>query len=118
MFVPPFGDRWQPGTGFAWAQWKETNGAEGIEPPSDVKRLYELAEKFKTFSMGTEESNKIGKEVADIHMKNLWKIGLVGKSVQPIITRNTLGNFVPFKVVTYDYYWAFSFRPQQWYLTQ
>ena len=118
MFVPPFGDRWQPGTGFGWAQWKGTNGAEGIEPPSDVKRLYELTAKFKTYAMGSKESNEIGKEVADIHMKNLWKIGLVGKSVQPIITRNTLRNFVPFKVVTYDYYWAFSFRPQQWYLTK
>ena len=118
MFAPPFGDRWQPGTGFGWAQWKATNGAEGVEPPSDVKRLYELTEQFKTYSMGTSESNKIGKEVADIHMKNLWKIGLVGKSVQPIVTRNTLGNFKPFKSSTYDYYWAFPYRPQQWFLNQ
>lgn len=115
MFVPPFGDRWQPGTGFAWAQWKATNGAEGMEPPSDVMRLYELAGEFKKFELGTPESNKIGKEVADIHTKNLWKIGLVGKTIQPVVTRNNLGNFQPFKVATYDYYWALPFRPQQWY---
>ena len=118
MFVPPFGDRWQPGTGFGWAQWHETNGAEGIEPPADVKRLYEITESFKTATLGTAASNKIGKEVADIHLKNLWKIGLVGKTKQPVVVRNVVGNFKPFKVSTYDYYWAFSFRPQQWYFTK
>jgi peptide/nickel transport system substrate-binding protein len=80
--------------------------------------LYEITESFKTATLGTAASNKIGKEVADIHLKNLWKIGLVGKTKQPVVVRNVVGNFKPFKVSTYDYYWAFSFRPQQWYFTK
>ena len=118
MFVPPFGDRWQPGTGYDWANWMQTGGAEGNEPPDDVKRLYDLAEQFKTVPLGSDESNKIGKEVADIHLNNLWKIGLVGNTIQPVIAANHLANFKPFKVATYDYYWAFSFRPYQWYFNQ
>ena len=118
MFVPPFGDRWQPGTGYEWANWMQTDGAEGSEPPDDVKRLYELAEQFKTLPLGTDESNAVGKEVADIHLKHLWKIGLVGQTIQPVVAANHLGNFKPFEVATYDYYWAFAFRPYQWYFKQ
>ena len=116
MFIPPFGDRWQPGTGYQWARWKQTNGGEGVEPPSDVKNLYELADKFKNFELGSAESNAVGKKVADIHVRNLWKIGLVGKTIQPVVAHDSLGNFKPFPVATYDYYWAYSFRPYQWYL--
>ena len=118
MFVPPFGDRWQPGTGYEWANWMQTDGAEGSEPPDDVKRLYDLAEQFKTLPLGSDESNAVGKEVADIHLKHLWKIGLVGQTIQPVIAANHLGNFKPFEVATYDYYWAFAFRPYQWYFKQ
>lgn len=118
MFRSPFGDEWQPGTGFEWATWLETGGKEGTEPPADAKRVWELAEKFVLAPLGSEESNKIGREVADIHLKNLWKIGVVGDVVSPVLVTNTMGNFKPFTVKTYDYYWAYPFRPQQWYFTQ
>lgn len=118
MFVPPFGDRWQPGTGYSWAAWHQSGGSQGTEPPADVKKLYELVEEFKKHELGTPESNRIGKEMADIHARNLWKIGLVGKSIQPVVVHNNLKNFKQFPVATYDYYWAYSFRPFQWYLTE
>ncbi len=118
MFYPPFGDEWQPGTGFEWAAWKKSGGQEGIEPPADAQRLWDLAAAFVLVPLGSEESNKIGKEVADIHMKNLWKIGLVGNIVSPVIVKNTVGNFKPFTAKTYDYYWAYPFRPQQWFFKE
>ncbi len=80
--------------------------------------MWELAEKFVLAPLGSEESNKIGREVADIHLKNLWKIGVVGDVVSPVLVTNTMGNFKPFTAKTYDYYWAYPFRPQQWYFTQ
>lgn len=115
MFYPPFGDRWQPGTGFEWANWLESDGAEGVEPPDDAKRLKVLADQFVLVPLGGDESNKIGKEIADIYAKNLWFIGLVGRSISPVVVTNRLGNFKPFAAATYDYYWAYSFRPQQWF---
>ena len=65
--------------------------------------------------LGSDESNKLGKEIADIHMKNLWFIGLVGKGISPVVVSDRIGNFRPFTAATYDYYWAYSYRPQQWF---
>lgn len=117
-FVPPFGDRWSPGTGYDWANWHQSGGAEGSEPPADVKRLYELTEQFQAVEIGSEASNVLGKEIADIHARNLWQIGVVGNSILPVVTKNTLHNFAPFAVASYDYYWALPFRSYQWFLTE
>lgn len=116
--IPPFGDYFNPGTGFEWAAWKQSGGTEGIEPPEDVKRLYELAEKFLQVPLGSEESNRIGHEIVEIHVKNLWKIGTVGNVPAPVYHRNDLGNFHKYTARTYDYYWSYPYRPNQWYLSQ
>lgn len=115
-FVPPFGDYFNPGSGFAWAAWKTSGGKEGIEPPADVKTLYTLAEKFIQYPMGTADSNQIGQKIMDIHVNNLWKIGTVGEIVNPVVHRNDLGNYKKFKAKTYDYYWTYPYRSFQWYL--
>jgi peptide/nickel transport system substrate-binding protein len=115
-FVPPFGDYFNPGTGFDWAAWKSSNGAQGIEPPEDVKTLYGLSEKFIQHPLNSAESNEIGKEIMDIHVKNLWKIGTVGNIVNPIMHHNSLGNFKKFAAKTYDFYWTYPYRSVQWYL--
>lgn len=116
--VPPFGDYFNPGTGFEWAAWKRSGGKEGIEPPEDVKKLWDLATRFIQVPLGSEESNKIGHEIVGIHVKNLWKIGTVGNIRGPVYHRNDLRNFKPFTAKSFDYYWAYSFRPVQWYLSK
>ncbi len=114
--VPPFGDYFNPGTGFDWAAWKTSQGKDGIEPPADVKELYKLAEKFIQLPLGSEESDQIGQAIVDIHVKNLWKIGTVGEVVNPIIYSNKLGNYKRFAAKTYDYYWTYPYRATQWYI--
>ncbi len=91
--IPPFGDYFNPGTGFGWAAWKTSGGKDGVEPPADVKKLYELTEKFMQYPLNTPESNKLGKQIVDIHVKNLWKIGTVGEVVNPVMYRDDLGNY-------------------------
>lgn len=116
VFVPPFGDFFNPGTGFDWAAWKKTNGAEGIEPPEDIKKLWDLGERFIQVQFGSEESNAIGREITDIHVNNMLKIGTVGDIVAPFLHRNDLQNVKPITAKTYDYYWTYPYRPQQWFL--
>lgn len=116
--VPPFGDFFNPGTGFAWATWKKTDGAEGIEPPEDIKKLWDLSEQFIQVELGSEESNRLGAEITNIHVDNLLKIGTVGDIVAPFMYRNDLQNVKPLKAKTYDFYWAYPYRPQQWFLEQ
>ncbi len=114
--IPPFGDYFNPGTGFGWAAWKTSGGKDGVEPPADVKKLYELTEKFMQYPLNTPESNKLGKQIVDIHVKNLWKIGTVGEVVNPVMYRDDLGNYKTFRAKSYDYYWTYPYRSYQWFL--
>ncbi len=118
VFVPPFGDFFNPGTGFAWASWKKSGGSEGIEPPEDIKQLWELSEKFIQVEFGSDASNEIGKQITDIHVDNMLKIGTVGNIVAPFMYRNDLQNVKPITAKTYDFYWAYPYRTQQWWLEQ
>lgn len=117
-FIPPFGDYFNPGTGFGWAAWKETGGKEGVEPPADIKQLWDLSEKFLQVEMGSDESNKLGAEIVKIHVDNLLKIGTVGDIVAPFMFRNDLKNVKPIKAKSYDFYWTYPYRPQQWFMEQ
>ncbi len=116
VFVPPFGDYFNPGTGADWAAWKTTDGAEGIEPPADIKKLWDLSQKFIQVEMGTDASNEIGAEIVKIHTDNMLKIGTVGDIVAPFMYRNDLQNVKPITAKTYDFYWVYPYRPQQWFL--
>ncbi len=117
-FIPPFGDYFNPGTGFGWAAWKESGGKEGTEPPADIKQLWDLSEKFLQVQMGSDESNRLGAEIVKIHVDNLLKIGTVGDIVAPFMFRNDLKNVKPIKAKSYDFYWTYPYRPQQWFMEQ
>ena len=118
MLVPPFGDFFNPGGGFEWAKWHQTDGAEGIEPPADIKKLLDLSEQFLAEPLGTPKSSEIGEEIVRIHADNMLKIGVVADIPSPYVYRNDLQNVQPLTAKTYDYYWAYPYRPQQWFLAQ
>ena len=56
-----------------WAQWVMTDGAEGEEPPADVKRLYEIHEEVVA-EPDIAKRIELEKEVFAIHNRNLWII--------------------------------------------
>ena len=115
-FVPPFGDYFNPGTGFGWAAWHTSKGAEGVEPPQYVKDLYDLSAEFIQKPLGSDESNEIGAMIIDIHVGNLLKIGTVGDILGPYTFHNDLKNVQPLTAKSYDFYWTYPDRPQQWFL--
>ena len=59
-----------------WALWMDTNGAEGFEPPEDVKRLREIREEILG-EPSEEKQIALTMEALQIQMDNLWSIGLV-----------------------------------------
>ena len=66
------GWQWAP----EWALWLDTKGEQGVEPPDDVKRIREI----RDLVMGEPDEAKrveLLMEVFQIHMDNLWSIGLV-----------------------------------------
>lgn len=118
MLLPPFGEFFNPGNSLLWAEWVQTDGESGIEPPEDVMKLYEIVPQFLQHQLGTEESNALGEQIVDIHVNNLWKIGIAGNVKAPIIHHNTLRNFGPYDVVSYDYYRSYPMIPQQWFFSE
>ncbi|MBP0013254.1 MAG: ABC transporter substrate-binding protein [Roseofilum sp. SBFL] len=115
-FFPPFGDYFSLSNGHLWAKYIETNGAEGLEPPEWVTELDRKSIEYQKYTLGTEESNQLGKEIVDLLQSDLLFIGTVGNPAEPVYHRNDLGNFKEFTAKSYDYYWAYPYRPSQWFL--
>jgi len=60
--------RWQPSP--KWALWLDTNGAQGEEPPEEVKRLRSSREKVVSATT-VEEQNALLNEAFKLHSDNL-----------------------------------------------
>ena len=117
MLLPPFGEFFNPGVAPLWAEWVNSDGASGVEPPADVIELYDIVAEFLQHPLGSPESDELGTQFVDIHVNNLWKIGIAGNVKAPIIRHNTLANFGPYDVVSYDYYRSYPMIPAQWSFT-
>ena len=115
-FAPPFNAR-DFGAGTAWYDWYSSKGTQGEEPPTDVKRLYEIQDTLRGVAVGTPEFQKLVTEAITIHQNNLFLIGVVGDVPKPIIKSNTLANFPEIKF--YGPYWhMFPYRPYQFFIKQ
>jgi len=76
-----------------WSLWLETNGTEGIEPPSEVKQLRELHDKILAETSPQKRIDLTWKAF-EIQATNLWTIGVVNQSQQARqwVISNKLGN--------------------------
>jgi peptide/nickel transport system substrate-binding protein len=81
------------GVGPAFGVWYSTGGAEGIEPPDNVKAVLDL------FSQGLqaspEERIAIGQEIWKIITDEVWTMGTVGQSgafMGVRVVKNNMGN--------------------------
>lgn len=113
---PPFGDYFSLTNGHLWAKYLETDGAEGLEPPAWVQELDEKSTEYQKYTLGTPESDQLGREIVDLVQSELLFIGTIGNPAEPVYHRNDLGNFKTFTAKSYDYYWSYPYRPTQWFL--
>ena len=118
VMVPPFGDYMDNRTGAVWNLWVQTDGAEGIEPPEDVKKLYDLAAEWKTYPLGSAENSRVGAEIIQIFADNFFEMGLIGAVPSPVIISNRIGNFGEFTAKSGSYHWAYPYRPTQWFIKE
>ena len=102
--------------GFAplYNEWYDTNGAEGLEPPQFIQDLRTKIDQWITMEAGTPAFINAGKEIAEIHTRNVWYIGT---SVAPrvVIISNTLGNTPTEGTFAGDYGFWFPFRGDSWF---
>ena len=117
LWVPPFENYFGHRTGMLWAEWVESNGEKGVEPPDFVKQLISDINAFQSTQAGTEESNQLGARLVQNMTENLLFIG-TALTPDPIYHRNVLKNFVEFKTASYEYYRTYPYRAVQWYLDE
>jgi peptide/nickel transport system substrate-binding protein len=117
LFVPPFENYFAHRTGMLWAEWVDTNGAQGVEPPEYVKQMIADINAFQSAPAGTDESNMLGARLVENLTGNLLFIGTV-QAPGPIYHRNAVKNFPVFKTASYEYYRTYPYRPHQWFFAE
>jgi len=117
LWVPPFENYFAHRTGMLWAEWIDSNGASGVEPPDYVKGLISDINAFQSTPVGTPESDAIGARMVEAMTSNLMFIGTVLSS-GPIYHANALKNFPEFKTESYEYYRTYPYLGAQWYLDE
>ena len=115
LWVPPYGDYFSARTGMLWAEWVDSNGSSGVEPPDYVKQLVADINTFQSATAGSAESDAAGARMVENLTGNLLYIGTV-QAPAPIYHRNALKNFPSFKTQSYEYYRTYPYRGPQWFL--
>ena len=94
---PKFDPRSDPALTFAplVGKWYASNGAEGTEPPAEIKRLVDIINEAKT--SGRNRQIALAKELFQIWADNVWEIGTVGMTpmIQGVLVANDKIRNVP-----------------------
>ncbi len=117
LWVPPFENYFGHRTGLLWAEWVDSDGASGVEPPDFVKQLMADVDAFQSTPAGTPESDALGERLVANMTGNLLFIGTV-LAPSPIYHRNALKNVPQFKTASYEYYRTYPYRGTQWWLDE
>ncbi len=117
LWVPPYENYFGLRNAMLWAEWVDSNGASGVEPPAYAKQLIEDINKFQSTQTGTPESDALGARLVENMTSNLLFIGTV-QAPAPIYHNNNLKNFPEFKTQSYEYYRTTPYRPDQWFLDE
>lgn len=76
--IPPW--HWQSCcamSSYVWRLWWDTDGAEGIEPPDEIKSMFALAFDWLNTEPGTEDYENLIRELITINVENLYLWGTV-----------------------------------------
>ncbi len=117
IWVPPYHDYFTVRTNMLWAEWVDSNGVSGVEPPDYAKQMMGDIVAFQSTLVGTPESDKLGARLVKNLVENLLFIG-VAQVPAPIYHRNVVKNFVEYKTHSFEYYRSYPYRPTQWWLDE
>ncbi|MBU0595350.1 ABC transporter substrate-binding protein [Candidatus Bipolaricaulota bacterium] len=112
QFYVPLTYTWPGLWGNQWALWREDNN-QGMEPPDEIKRLYDLYEDLK-LSPTIEGRIAPAQEIMASMRDNLWLIGtLRGPAV--VIVKDDLKNVPETGVMTWDLSRMYPYYPMTWF---
>lgn len=117
LFKPPFDNYFGHRTGLLWAEYIDSKGAKGVKPSKWVYELSDTIDAFQSAVPGTREARNLGNKLVELMTSHLLFIGTV-RAVSPVYHSNALKNFPSFKTASYEYYYAYPYRPNQWYFDE
>ena len=117
LFTPPYENYFGMRTAILWAEWVDTKGASGVEPPAWAGVMADDILAFQGATAGSDESNALGAKLVQAMVDNLLFIGTV-KAAAPVYHSNSLKNFPEFQTASYSYYWSYPYRGPQWSLEE
>ena len=113
---PPFGDAaLEPLFGAPWAEWHATDGAQGTEPPDDIKPLWDLTDQWKSSLPGSDDYVNLGQQLVQVQLDREMIIGTITSPPAITIVSRSLGNVPKLKVNAFEYYRTYPYRTDQWY---
>ena len=115
LFKPPFENYFKHRTGMLWAEYVESGGERGVEPPAYVGEMSADIDAFQSAPPGSAESAEIGARMVRKMVESQLFLGTV-MAVAPTFHRNAVKNMPQFMTASYDYYWAYPYRGDQWSL--
>ena len=115
LWVPPFENYFGVRNGMLWAEWVDSKGAKGVEPPAWAKQMIKDINAFQSAPAGSDVSKKLANSMVEAMVSNLMFIGTVSAPA-PIYHRNALKNVTDFKTQSYEYYRTYPYRATQWFL--
>ena len=75
-----------------WRHWLDSKGAEGEEPPEDIKRQWELIWEWKAEPRGTQRYYDLANEIIKIGVEGMYLLGTVSSPPGVVIAHNRIGN--------------------------
>ncbi len=114
---PPFDGYFDLRTGMLWAEYIDSDGTSGVEPPAWVSEMRDKAIEFQSAIPGSEEQSTAGRWLAETMVDQLLFLGTV-VAPAPIYHRNALKNVPEFKTWSYEYYRTYPYRAAQWWLDE
>jgi len=116
-WVPPYADYFGHRNGMLWAEYLETGGTSGMEPPAWAMSMVDDIAAFQQAVPGSAEAGEIGARMAKTMTESLMFIGTVSAPA-PIYVSNRLSNVPEFQTWSYEYYRTYPYRGTQWSLTE
>ncbi len=117
LWVPPFENYFGNRNAMLWAEWVDSNGAQGVEPPAEIKQLMADINAFQSAPQGSDEFQALGRAMVKTMAESLLFIGTVNAPA-PIYNNNDLKNFTVFQTHSYEYYRTYPYRASQWWLDE
>lgn len=117
LFTPPFENYFGHRTGMLWAEWVDSGGASGVEPPEWVQTMMADINAFQGAAPGSDEQAELGNKLATAMTENLMFIGTV-QAPNVVYHRNALKNVTEFKTQSYEYYRTYPYVAAQWWLDE